>query len=298
MWASSIESPAILRRLPAAGLSAFADNSACSTAAVSAGAVHGALTPRRRPRACWPRCGPTCCGTRPSPRCSGPRSTFSSPVRSNATTRPEKRWLEPAERPGGRTLLHPPGRGHRRARPGRAVGGAFQYEAGDLFPVARPGAARRHRHLPGDGGHLRAGPAGEALARSWPGRSPEFADFLHRRVASFLDLSRRALQAAYASQTLAEQSLETPLGELAPARAVTCAPDTPLRDGARADAWPAHRLHRRDEAGRAAGASSPAMTCSGAWRWRSRRSMRPSRGDGAAGAHARPSPTPRRTRPC
>jgi CBS domain-containing protein len=38
------------------------------------------------------------------------------------------------------------------------------------------------------------------------------------------------LQVAYASQTLAEHSLETPLGELAGKAAVTCSPGTPLRE--------------------------------------------------------------------
>ena len=44
--------------------------------------------------------------------------------------------------------------------------------------------------------------------------SAPFADFLNRRVQQFLALSRKRLQVAYASQSLAEQSLETPLGEL------------------------------------------------------------------------------------
>lgn len=111
-------------------------------------------------------------------------------------------------------------------------GGALQYEAGELFPV---GAAVARRPvsatyvadadtfvlvLPVD--------AMEALAA----RSPEFADFLNRRVAHFLELSRRALQVAYASQTLAEQTMETPLGELA-RPPVSCSPATPLREALR-----------------------------------------------------------------
>jgi CBS domain-containing protein len=60
--------------------------------------------------------------------------------------------------------------------------------------------------------------------------SVAFADFLNRRVLKFLDLSRQALQVAYSSQTLAEQSLETPLGELARRTPVTCRPETPLRE--------------------------------------------------------------------
>lgn len=60
--------------------------------------------------------------------------------------------------------------------------------------------------------------------------SNPFADFLNRRVQMFLDLSRKALQVAYSSQALAEQSLETPLGELARRDPVTCRPETPLRE--------------------------------------------------------------------
>ena len=45
-------------------------------------------------------------------------------------------------------------------------------------------------------------------------QSAPFADFLNRRVQQLLDLSRRTMQVAYASQSLAEQSLETPLGDL------------------------------------------------------------------------------------
>jgi len=43
-------------------------------------------------------------------------------------------------------------------------------------------------------------------------------------------LSRRALQVAYASQTLAEQSLETPLGDIVRRAPVSCSPATPLRE--------------------------------------------------------------------
>ncbi|RYF37490.1 MAG: CBS domain-containing protein, partial [Comamonadaceae bacterium] len=61
-------------------------------------------------------------------------------------------------------------------------------------------------------------------------RNAVFADFLNRRVLSFLDLSRRALQVAYSSQALAEQSLETPLGTLTNKAPVTCSPHTPLAE--------------------------------------------------------------------
>ncbi len=109
-------------------------------------------------------------------------------------------------------------------------GGAFHYEPGELFPVSAAVAQRAVTAsykavadtfvlaLPLD--------AMRALAVL----SPSFADFLNRRILKFLDLSRRALQVAYASQALAEQSLETPLGDVARQAPVTCLPGTPLRE--------------------------------------------------------------------
>ena len=114
-----------------------------------------------------------------------------------------------------------------------AVAG-FEYEAGDLFPIgavmgARPVSATYTATsdafcllLPVD--------AVQALAFA----SAPFADFLRRRVQHYLDLSRRALQVAYASQTLAEQSLETPLADLLRRAAFTVPPSTPLADALRA----------------------------------------------------------------
>lgn len=108
-------------------------------------------------------------------------------------------------------------------------GDAFQYEAGDLFPI---GAAMAQRAVTATYKALAdtfvlALPcsAMQALAE----KSEPFADFLNRRVLQFLDLSRRALQAAYSSQALAEQSLETRLGELARNSPVCCRPETPLK---------------------------------------------------------------------
>lgn len=109
-------------------------------------------------------------------------------------------------------------------------GGAFQYEPGDLFPVsaavARRAVTATYRATADTFVLVLPVEAMDALAA----RSPAFADFLNRRIAGFLDLSRRALQVAYASQTLAEQSLETPLGELVQRAPVACAPDMPLRE--------------------------------------------------------------------
>lgn len=109
-------------------------------------------------------------------------------------------------------------------------GGAFQYEAGDLFPVGAAMARRPVTATYRSSADTFVLVLPEARMQELAGHSPEFADFLNRRVASFLELSRRALQVAYASQTLAEQSLETPLGEIAKRMPVTCAPATPLRE--------------------------------------------------------------------
>ncbi|MEK9951672.1 MAG: DUF294 nucleotidyltransferase-like domain-containing protein [Curvibacter sp.] len=109
-------------------------------------------------------------------------------------------------------------------------GGAFQYETGDLFPISAAIARRAVTatyEATGDTFVL-ALPveAMQTLAR----QSVPFADFLNRRVLKFLDLSRQALQVAYSSQTLAEQSLETPLGDLVQRAPITCRPQTPLRE--------------------------------------------------------------------
>jgi len=109
-------------------------------------------------------------------------------------------------------------------------GGAFQYETGDLFPIsaAMAGRAVTATYEATADTFVLALPTQhmQTLAQ----KSVPFADFLNRRVLKFLDLSRQALQVAYSSQTLAEQSLETPLGELARRTPVTCRPETPLRE--------------------------------------------------------------------
>ncbi|HYF41233.1 MAG TPA: DUF294 nucleotidyltransferase-like domain-containing protein [Ramlibacter sp.] len=109
-------------------------------------------------------------------------------------------------------------------------GGAFQYEAGDLFPLSAAVASRAvtatYRAVADTFVLVLPRPAMQQLAAL----SPAFADFLNRRVLQFLDLSRRALQVAYASQTLAEQSLETPLGDIVRRAPVSCSPATPLRE--------------------------------------------------------------------
>ena len=109
-------------------------------------------------------------------------------------------------------------------------GGAFQYETGDLFPIsaaiARRAVTATYEAAADTFVLVLPVPQMQELAQ----RSVPFADFLNRRVLKFLDLSRQALQVAYSSRTLAEQSLETPLGELARRAPVTCRAHTPLRE--------------------------------------------------------------------
>ena len=133
-------------------------------------------------------------------------------------------------------------------------GGAFHYEPGELFPVSAAVAQRAvtasYRAVADT--FVLALPLASMHALAV--MSPPFADFLNRRILKFLDLSRRALQVAYASQALAEQSLETPLGDVARQAPVSCLPDTPLREALT-------RMHQRrigsmlvaDDAGRPLG---------------------------------------------
>ncbi len=146
----------------------------------------------------------------------------------------QQRYLEPGE------VLLAPGQGpvdtlflvrqgtvlSQRDRQGRDD--AFSYRAGDLLPVAallgrRPVGST---YAAADDVFVLALPATsvDALAA----RSPVFADFLQRRITTLLEKSRQALRESLTSQVLAEQGLETPLGELATARPVQCRPDTPL----------------------------------------------------------------------
>ena len=110
------------------------------------------------------------------------------------------------------------------------MGGAFEYDAGDLFPVsaAVAGRAVTATYRACIDTFVLALPvsAMKLLAQ----RSAEFAEFLNLRTTKFLELSRKALQAAYASHSSAEQSLERPLGEIIATAPVTCAPETPLRE--------------------------------------------------------------------
>ncbi len=105
---------------------------------------------------------------------------------------------------------------------------AFLYEAGDMFAVSAAVAQRpvSATYLASADSFVLALPI--VALQSLASMSPVFADFLHQRIQNFLILSRKALQDEYASKVLAEQSLETPLGELIRRAPTTCSPDTAL----------------------------------------------------------------------
>ena len=109
------------------------------------------------------------------------------------------------------------------------AGGAFHYEAGDLFPVSAVLAHRAPttRYSATEDTEVLAIPAEQMHALA--ARSAVFGDFLNRRILTFLAQSRAALQTAYASRVLAEQSWEAPLAQLVHRAPVACAADTPLR---------------------------------------------------------------------
>jgi CBS domain-containing protein len=142
---------------------------------------------------------------------------------------PGETMLAPADGPPAHLLCIR--QGHVTGRRGNdPVAAGFEYDAGDLFPVGAVMAARpvlATYRAQQDLFCLRL-PVNEVHALA--ARSPVFADFLQRRVLRQLELSRQAMQAAYAAQTLAEQSLETPLGQLALKPPVSVLPATPLAE--------------------------------------------------------------------
>ena len=107
--------------------------------------------------------------------------------------------------------------------------GAFEYDAGDLFPVsaAFAGRAVTASYRACADTFLLALPVSEVheLAQ----RSVAFAQYLTQRAANFLTLSRKAVQEAYATDAITEQTMETPLGALIIKQPVTCTADSTLK---------------------------------------------------------------------
>jgi CBS domain-containing protein len=110
------------------------------------------------------------------------------------------------------------------------VEGHFELVAGDLFPV---GAVLGQRavsvtYTANEDTFCLAVPAPEVQRLA--ATSPPFADFLNQRVLQYLELSRRAVQAAWATQTLAAHSLDARLSTLPAREPLTCHRGTPLAE--------------------------------------------------------------------
>ena len=142
---------------------------------------------------------------------------------------PEETVIEPANGPVQRLFYIRRGAVTGTRGLAEQMGGAFEYDAGDLFPVSAAVAGRAvtatYRACADTFVLVLPVSAMKSLAQ----RSPVFTEFLNLRTTKFLELSRKALQAAYASHSVAEQTLERSLGELISTAPVTCAPQTSLR---------------------------------------------------------------------
>ncbi len=110
--------------------------------------------------------------------------------------------------------------------------GAIAYEAsvGDCFPVGalladRP-ATLSYRAVGDTFCLLLPRSKFDELVRD----SPVFLDFCTRRLGSMLDLARRELQQSYATEASVERTMATTLDELVRGPALTCEPETSLRD--------------------------------------------------------------------
>lgn len=107
-------------------------------------------------------------------------------------------------------------------------GTRFEFEPGDMFPV---GAVMARRAVTASyTAHDDVVCLQLPVAELQPllAASSALAEFMRGRVHKQLELSRKAMQASYATQALSEQSLETPLGQLAFKTPVAVLPRTPL----------------------------------------------------------------------
>ena len=149
--------------------------------------------------------------------------------------RAEQRYLEPGEvllspERGPMDTLFLIRRGVIRSEQGpRGAAQVFAYEAGDMLPVAAALARRpvMSTYTAVDDVFVLAIPVTEVEALAQ--RSLVLSDFLHRRVLALLDKSRQALQQDYSSRVLSQQTMETPLSQLAVRAVAHCLPQTPLR---------------------------------------------------------------------
>jgi CBS domain-containing protein len=111
--------------------------------------------------------------------------------------------------------------------------GGVSYEAGDVFPAAAVAGERAVSSTYEADDDLFCLAVDAVAARALATRSGPWADFLAHRAQRLLELSRAALQAEQGAQALAEQSLESPLSNLARKTPVAVTPGTPLVDALR-----------------------------------------------------------------
>ena len=106
----------------------------------------------------------------------------------------------------------------------------FELAAGELFSVSACYAGRSvtSKYVAIEDSFCLALPVNQMheLAK----QSKPFGDFLNNRILKLLEESRIALRNSFASQALTEQSLESPLGDLALKKPISVLPNTPLQD--------------------------------------------------------------------
>ncbi|MEY4113024.1 MAG: hypothetical protein RL082_1529, partial [Pseudomonadota bacterium] len=106
----------------------------------------------------------------------------------------------------------------------------FELAAGELFSVSACYAGRSvtSKYVAIEDSFCLALPVNQMheLAK----QSKPFGDFLNNRILKLLEESRTALRNSFASQALTEQSLESPLGDLALKKPISVLPSTPLQD--------------------------------------------------------------------
>ena len=106
----------------------------------------------------------------------------------------------------------------------------FELAAGELFSVSACYAGRSvtSKYVAIEDSFCLALPVNQMheLAK----QSKPFGDFLNNRILKLLEESRTALRNSFASQALTEQSLESPLADLALKKPISVLPNTPLQD--------------------------------------------------------------------
>ena len=143
---------------------------------------------------------------------------------------PKERILAPADGPPQFLYLIRQGRvSGRRDIPGIEET-AFSLDAGSLFSIGSAFANRPVSTIYSavDDCFCLLFPV--AAMRQLQAQSKPFSDFLSNRIWGLLQESRTALRNSFASQALAEQSLESRLGDLRLKKPLTTRPNTPLRE--------------------------------------------------------------------